>query len=37
MQLLAGHEPGDDDLTAALDEMLSQAESITRSLLGTTA
>jgi ATP-dependent 26S proteasome regulatory subunit len=32
----AGHDPADDDLTAALDEMLSQAESITRSLLGTT-
>ncbi|GAA3232991.1 AAA family ATPase [Dactylosporangium siamense] len=33
----AGHDPDDGDLAAALDEMLSQAESITRSLLGTTA
>ena len=32
----AGHVPADDDLAQALDEMLSQTESITRSLLGTT-
>jgi ATP-dependent 26S proteasome regulatory subunit len=32
----AGHAPTDNDLDQALDEMLSQAESITRSLLGTT-
>ncbi|MEV6930761.1 AAA family ATPase [Dactylosporangium sp. NPDC051485] len=31
----AGRAPADDDLDQALDEMLSQAESITRSLLGT--
>ncbi len=31
----AGHPPADGDLDAALDEMLSQRESITRSLLGT--
>ncbi len=30
----AGHAPADGDLEAALDEMLSQRESITRSLLG---
>ncbi|WP_328469173.1 ATP-binding protein [Actinoplanes sp. NBC_00393] len=30
----AGHEPGDTDLEAALDEMLAESESITRSLLG---
>jgi ATP-dependent 26S proteasome regulatory subunit len=30
----AGRAPSDDDLAAALDEMLSQAESITRALLG---
>jgi ATP-dependent 26S proteasome regulatory subunit len=30
----AGHDPSDADLGTALDEMLSQAESITRSLLG---
>jgi ATP-dependent 26S proteasome regulatory subunit len=33
----AGHTPADADLDAALDEMLSQRESITRSLLGTSA
>ncbi|WP_432826596.1 AAA family ATPase [Dactylosporangium sp. CA-092794] len=31
----AGHTPTDADLDQALDEMLSQAESVTRSLLGT--
>ena len=31
----AGHETGDADLEAALDEMLADTESITRSLLGT--
>jgi hypothetical protein len=30
----AGHTPTDNDLDQALDEMLSQAESITRALLG---
>lgn len=29
-----GHEPGDADLEQALDEMLAEGESITRSLLG---
>ncbi|MEV8516805.1 ATP-binding protein [Dactylosporangium sp. NPDC051484] len=32
----AGHAPADADLDQALDEMLSQAEAVTRSLLGTT-
>ncbi|NAZ75316.1 AAA family ATPase [Kineococcus sp. T13] len=30
----AGHEVGDDDVRAALDELLSDAEALTRSLLG---
>ncbi|WP_432989173.1 AAA family ATPase [Dactylosporangium sp. CA-233914] len=33
----AGHSPTDADLDEALDEMLSQAETVTRSLLGTGA
>lgn len=31
----AGHAVGDDDLTAALDELLDAGEALTRSLLGT--